>query len=200
MQANAANVLRKRQNGISALGATVLGRERMTAPESIISRAHLPALGSDVTAIIRENIGIMMTYAFSRKALEEYRSLHIGDWKRLEYAIFVLPEKRATRACIELAVMLRALDEVATLASLRGKLFEALWGKFYDNAGEPQPLQFREALNKIIHAKSIKWDFTRPDIPVVVCEASQEQADRYGWTKAEIQIDTLGTACGMLAG
>lgn len=171
----------------------------MTIPESIIPRADLPALGPDATAIVRENIGIVMTYAFSKKALEGFRSRHHGDWGGLDHVVFELPERRANRACIELAVMLRALFEVASLEMLGGELFKASWGTVYDKAGASHPLPFREVLNKIIHAKSMKWDFSQPDIPVVLCEASQQQSDQYGWTKAEIRIDTLGTACGILA-
>jgi hypothetical protein len=156
--------------------------------------ADIPALGPDVIAVIHENIGIVMTYAFSREALKEFRSRHHGEWENLDYGISVLPRKRANRACIELALMLRSLDEALNIGQYEGDL-----GRLYDKSGQSSPLPLREVLNKIIHAKSIEWDFTRPNIPVIVCEASKRQVERHGWTKAEIRIDTLGTVCGMFA-
>jgi hypothetical protein len=160
----------------------------------IYSRADQPALGTDVMAVIHEDVGIVMTYAFSRKALEDFRSRHHGEWEGLDHAIFELPEKRATRACIELAIMLRALDEAQNIRGLEGD-----FGNLYDKKGKPNPLPFREVFNKIIHATSIKWDFSRADVPVIVCEASQREVDGHNWTKAEIRIDNLGTACGIFA-
>jgi hypothetical protein len=157
-------------------------------------RAPLPALGTDAAALIHENIGIVMTYAFSREPLKRFRSRYLGEWRFLDYAISELPQRRANRACIELAVMLRALDETQNLRSFRSLEF----GKLYDKTGASKPLLFRDACNKIIHAKSVEWNFSEPDVPIIVCEAPQEQIDRYNWTKAEIRIDSLGGACGSL--
>jgi hypothetical protein len=64
---------------------------------------------------------------------------------------------------------------------------------------KPKRITLREALNKIIHAQDIEWNFSQPDVPLIVCTAPQQQIDRRGWTKAEIRIDTLGTACGLFA-
>src|SRR5262249_47716371 len=79
----------------------------MTIPESIIPRADLPALGPDATAIVRENIGIVMTYAFSKKALEGFRSRHHGDWGGLDHVVFELPERRGHPAFTPPAAMLQ---------------------------------------------------------------------------------------------
>jgi hypothetical protein len=169
----------------------------------VSSSADLPALGPDVMAVIHENIGIMMTYAFSREALKRFRSRHHGEWKSLDYAISDLPRKRANRACVELAVMLRALDDAQKISEWgrpdADSVVRGTFGKLYDKEGQSGPLSFREVFNKIIHAKSIEWDFSQPDIPVIVCEAPPQQVEGYGWTKAEIRIDTLGTACGIFA-
>jgi hypothetical protein len=163
----------------------------------ISSSADLPALGPDVMAVIHENIGIVMTYAFSREALERFRSHHHGEWENLDYALSELPQKRANRACIELAVMLRALCEAQNLMSHLSEF--ANYGRLWDRTGEPKPLPLREVLNKIIHAKSIEWDFSTPDVPIIICQAPQAQVERYGWTKAEIRLDVLGTTCGIFA-
>jgi hypothetical protein len=156
----------------------------------------LPALGRDAIIVIQENIGIVMTYAFSREALKEYRSRHQGDWENLDYVISELPQRRANRACIELAVMLRALDDVWDIDG--GGATNWSWGTLYDKGGQPKPLSLREVLNKIIHAKDIGWDFSEPDMPVIVCTASQDDVRR-DWTKAEIRVAKLGTECGIFA-
>jgi len=72
----------------------------------------LPALGTETAGIIHDNLGILLTYAFSKPALDEYRGWLIGNrWHAADNVLFELPRQRATRAIIELAVMFRALDD-----------------------------------------------------------------------------------------
>jgi hypothetical protein len=62
------------------------------------SSAPLPALGTEVTTVILENLTIVMTYAFSQKALATYynSTRFVGRFKALEHSFFDLP--RLTRA------------------------------------------------------------------------------------------------------
>jgi hypothetical protein len=39
----------------------------------------LPALGAETAGIIHDNLGIVLTYAFSKPALEEYRGWLMGQ-------------------------------------------------------------------------------------------------------------------------
>jgi hypothetical protein len=45
--------------------------------------APQPALGTETTFIIHESLGILMTYAFSKHQLQEFRDSRQGDWKHL---------------------------------------------------------------------------------------------------------------------
>jgi hypothetical protein len=78
----------------------------------------LPALGGDTTAIIHDNLGIVLTYALSKQALDEYRGWLTGKrWHCSDRVLRKLPEQRANRAIIELAVMFRALDDAREITN-----------------------------------------------------------------------------------
>jgi hypothetical protein len=160
--------------------------------------SRLPTLGSDVTGLIHENVGIVTTFAFSKHALQEFRSRHLGEWKYLDHAIFELPRRRATRACVELALMLRALDDTQNITR-HAALSKGRFGTLYNTDGTSTPLPYREVFNKIIHAMTIDWDFNDPKEPLIVCYALPDQQARFKWTKATIHISMLATACGGLA-
>src|SRR2546423_92738 len=103
----------------------------------------MPVLGTQVTSIIHENLAVVMTYAFSIGPLIDMRvSKFAGQWKYLEKAIFTIPESRANRAAIELALMFRILDdsEAITSSSFRGYDF----GRLYLTDGQVAPLPLRE--------------------------------------------------------
>ena len=158
---------------------------------------RLPAMGHEVTAIIHTNMGIVATYAFSFQGLREFRSQRVhGEWKYLDHAIFELPRRRAVRACIELAVMLRALDDTQNLSPTFSSW---TFGTLHDKDDGSTLLKFRDVPNKIIHAESIDFDFTDPKDPMIVCHASSDQQKKFGWTKATIVIGMLAGACGGLA-
>jgi hypothetical protein len=78
----------------------------------------LPALGVEAAGIIHDNLGTVLTYAFSKPALDEYRGwLTKHRWYHSPIILRELPERRATRALIELAVMFRAFDDVAEITN-----------------------------------------------------------------------------------
>lgn len=151
--------------------------------------APIPPLGPKITTIILENLGIVMTYAFSVIGLGKYYNERFeGTSKAIEQACFDLPEQGATRALVELAVLFRALDDTRQLAkSIKGD-FGLLVGK------TDGPLSVREAMNKIIHAEAIFWRC--PDnVPTVVCCPSASQASRFKWSRAIIPIEKIALAC-----
>jgi hypothetical protein len=81
----------------------------------------LAALGDEAAVIIHDNLGIVLTYAFSKQALEEYRGWLTGQrWYHSDRILRELPEQRATRAIIELAVMFRALDDACEIRRTNG--------------------------------------------------------------------------------
>jgi hypothetical protein len=64
------------------------------------------------TTLIHENLAIVLTYAYSYKALQtDLLSTFQGEWKFLRKTIDGLAPERATRAFVELASLLRLLDD-----------------------------------------------------------------------------------------
>jgi hypothetical protein len=160
-----------------------------------LMRAPVPPLGAKITTIMLENLGIVMTYVFSQEALSEfYNKRFKGTFKAIEQACFDLPEQRATRALVELAVLFRALDDTSKIAKFIKGDFGLLVGNNEESAGS---LSVREAMNKIIHAQAILW-MSPDDVPSIVCIASQSQASRFGWSRAIIPVEKLALACSGL--
>jgi hypothetical protein len=155
------------------------------------------ALGTQATLLIHENLGVVMTFVYSRAALIEFRQKKFdGEWEYLEKAIFELPEQRAIRSVLELALLFRSLDDSYEISRLPSFTF-LNHGELYDADGKSAPLGLRDVANKIIHAKWLEWDFAEPNEPKLVCHAHANQA-RFGWTKAVIIINNFAAICGGL--
>jgi hypothetical protein len=173
------------------------------------SSAPLPALGTETTAIIHDNLGIVLTYAFSKQALEQYQGWLRGQrWYVSPHVLRELPERRANRAIIELAVMFRALDDVleitkndyvATHPYVVYHPTGYVYGKLYGLAGEPEPLALRDVPNKVIHAKSIKWNSSNAREPLIICHAAEADYPKFKWTRAEIFVTAFAAVCASLA-
>jgi len=177
----------------------------------------LPALGDETAGIIHDNLGIVLTYAFSKPALEEYRRWLTGQrWYHSDRILRELPEQRATRAIIELAVMFRALDDASEITKNEWVVTHPyvvyhptpyVYGKLYSLDGEPEPLPLREVPNKIIHANSIEWSFSGPNErrsfstvgePLIVCHAAGTDS-RFKWTRAEVFVKAFAGVCASLS-
>jgi hypothetical protein len=168
----------------------------------------LPALGAETAGIIHDNLGIVLTYAFSKPALDEYRRWLMGQrWHLADRVLLELPRQRATRAIIELAVMFRALDSVreitkddyvATHPYVVYHPTGYIYGKLYSFDGEPEPLPLRDVPNKIIHANSIEWSFGNPKEPLIICHAAKADT-RFKWTRAEVFVKAFAAVCASLA-
>src|SRR5262249_40532842 len=74
-----------------------------------------------------------------------------------------------------------------------------VYGKLYglDRAIKPLPLD--DVPNKIIHAKSIDWNFSDPKEPLVICHAPEADYARFKWTRAEILVNAFAAVCATLA-
>ena len=169
----------------------------------------LPALGTETTAIIHDNLGVVLTYAFSKQALDEYRGWLVSEqWHAADDVLFELPGRRATRAIIELAVMFRALDSVREITKddyVAGHPYAVyhdtgyVYGKLYDLDGATKPLPLHEVPNKIIHANSIEWSFGNPREPLINCYAAETDYARFKWTRAEVFVKAFAAVCAALA-
>jgi hypothetical protein len=176
-----------------------------TVPPSV----QLPALGAEAAGIIHDNLGIVLTYAFSWSALDDYRGwLRAHQWQVSDRVLLELPEQRATRAIIELAVMFRALDDVREITKdpyvtthpyVVYHPSKEIYGKLYGLSREPEPLPLGEVPNKIIHANSIEWSFSNPKEPLIICHALESETRRYKWTRAEVFVKAFAAVCAALA-
>jgi len=100
-----------------------------------------------------------------------------GYWKYLEKALFEISAERAEKACLELALFLRTLDdheETSDYYKITRRIPDG--GSMYLKDGSSQMLTFREVTNKIIHASRLEWDFT-PDEPQLICMARTSEVD-----------------------
>src|SRR5258708_21033781 len=132
------------------------------------SSPRLPALGVDTTAIIHENLVVLLTFAFSWSALKHYQGwLRSHRWHHQDKDVFwELRQQRARRAIIELAVMFRALDKAKKIAShpyVTTHPSQPSYGDLYGRDGTLNPLPLWDVPNTIIHAESIHWAFTDPN-------------------------------------
>ena len=66
--------------------------------------------------------------------------------------------------------------------------------------GEGKELSFRDAINKIIHARSFKWDFDTHSFPVLICISKEVKwlREEKQWYKAEINITSIAGECGSI--
>lgn len=154
----------------------------------------MPRLSLPLSALIHENLSIILTFAYSRDALEILLKRFRGEWKYLRKTIFTVGEQRAFRACIELAVLLRTLDDEEGLSAVIGKNWGASIGLIVRRDKPDKPMSMRDLCNKVIHAASLEFDLSDPECPRLVCVARESEQ----WVRAEIKIQGLAALCGIL--
>ena len=70
-----------------------------------------------LTRLIHENLSIVMCFVYSRKPLSKMMDTKFrGEWKYLNKALFDVSAERAEKACLELALFLRMLDDEARIS------------------------------------------------------------------------------------
>ena len=136
-----------------------------------------------------------MTFAFSRAQLEQLVDQKFkGEWKYLRKFVFEIAEERAIKACIELAIYLRALDDEEKMSAWLRENSGRAFGQVTHADGSTERLALREVANKIIHAASFSWDFSTENKPFLVCTPRDNQR----WRQANIDIVALAAFCGQL--
>ena len=121
----------------------------------------------------------------------------LGEWKYLEKALFDISAERAERACLELALLLRILDDeekISEYYAATGNVPDC--GRLVMKDGSEKVLTFREVANKVIHSSSLEWDFSEK--PVLVCHARPADTKKWGWVRAEVSVVALAAVCGQL--
>lgn len=155
----------------------------------------MSTLSLPLTELIHENLSLLMQFSFSRRPLEELMEGRFrGDWKYLNKALFSMATARAERACIELAMYLRMLDDAQMISEYLRQTKSPGFGRVVMKGKPDKELTMRDCANKIIHARAFRWDFNDDQDPVLVCESHEEDK----WVRAEVKVVSVARFCGTL--
>ena len=150
-----------------------------------------------LTQLIHENLSVLATFAYSRGPLEALRSTRFqGDSKYLDKALFQVSEQRANRACVELATLIRLLDDDEGISDYLRETSKLTFGRVLKEGQVEEPLYLRDLTNKIIHAHHLEWDLSAVGDPRIVCVSRHQER----WLRAEIEIVALAGFCSQLMG
>jgi hypothetical protein len=142
-----------------------------------------------LTQLIHENLLIVMNFAFSRRPLEQLvKAKFVGEWKYLRKALFSMSEQRAAKACIELAIFMRLLDDQENISGYLKKTGERSFGHLIMRDKSDKRLKLREVANKILHASDLEWNFSTENNPILVCHSRKTEK----WVRAEIKVIASG--------
>lgn len=149
-----------------------------------------------LTRMVHENLSIIMCYAYSRQPLLELvKTKFAGSWEYLHKALFEISEERANKACLELALFLRMVDDEEEISAYQAKIKRVpSCGRLMMKDGSEKLLPFREAANKVIHSSALEWQFPEHYPPILVCHTK----DKEKWLRAEVDIIALSAVCGCL--
>jgi hypothetical protein len=160
-------------------------------PGNFLMRKDLP-----VARLLHDNMTTVITFTFSYWPIKRLIKQHDMFYRRMfEDFAFEAPGRNAIRACLEIAVLIRLLDD------RRGFLGDkpSCFGVVHRMDGTEEPLTLRELTNKIIHAETRYWDQSRENDPKLICIAPDDQQKQFGWVRAEVSIVNLALFCGGLA-
>jgi len=137
-----------------------------------------------------------MCFAYSQKALGEMVQRNfMGHWKYLDKALFDLSTERAEKACLELALFLRMLDDEQKLTDYHAATKNVTdCGKLIMKDGSAKVLTFRELANKVIHSSRLEWEFLKNPDPLLICHTT----DKEKWIRAEVDLVAVAAVCGGL--
>ena len=104
-----------------------------------------------MTHLVHENLSVIMAFAFSRKPLERFMERFAGEWKYLPKALFEIADQKAEKACLELALFLRLVDDEQGISGYYRQTGDRNFGRLILKNGQVDNLQLRDVCNKIIH-------------------------------------------------
>lgn len=138
----------------------------------------------------------MMCFAYSRRPLSEMVERKFqGEWKYLRKALFEIPAERAEKACLELALFLRMVDDDAKFSAYHAATKNVpSCGKLVMKNGSVKILTFREVANMVIHSSRMEWDTGKSPDPLLICHTRDEEK----WLRAEVDIVAVAAICGQL--
>jgi hypothetical protein len=146
--------------------------------------------------LVHENLSVVMCFVYSRRPLEKMvEEKFAGEWKYLNKALFDISEQRVEKACLELALFLRLIDDEEKITDYISSFGSpSSCGRLIKKDGSEVTLPFREVANKIIHAARRTWDIPETGTPLLICESREEER----WVRAEVDILRLASFCGQL--
>jgi hypothetical protein len=149
-----------------------------------------------LTRLVHENLSIVMCFAYSQKPLVEMTERRfLGEWKYLNKALFDLSALRAEKACFELALFLRMVDDEEKISHYHTATQNVPnCGKIVMKDKSERPLPFREVSNKIIHSSRLEWEFFNSPEPMLICHTREDEK----WMRAEVDIIAVAGVCGQL--
>ena len=141
---------------------------------------------------------LVITFVFSQAPIRRVIEARIKGCPelRLEEISFVVPRRNATRACLEIAVLIRLFDDRYNilLTQLHQEPLHC-FGVVHRTDETTEPLTLRDLTNKIIHAADLSWDLSDEEAPKLICTASGDQKNKFKWTRAEVDIVNLAFFC-----
>jgi hypothetical protein len=144
-------------------------------------------------------MAIVITFVFSQAPIKRLiKERFKGYPKGLEEFSFEVPRRNATRACLEIAVLIRLIDDRWKIVNyLRQVNQDTLrcFGVVHRTDETTELLTLRELTNKIIHAADLSWDLSDEHAPKLICTASDDQKDKFKWIRAEVDIVNLAFFC-----
>ena len=117
-----------------------------------------------------------------------------GDWKYLNKALFEISAERAEKACLELALFLRMLDDEQNISDYHKQVGSPECGQLILKDGSNRGLTFRDVTNKIIHCLRLEWNFPEDGEPQLICHSRDEEK----WALAIIDLVGFAGFCGQL--
>jgi len=118
-----------------------------------------------------------------------------GEWKYLNKALFDISAERAEKACLELALFLRMVDDEEKISEYHAATKNVPnCGRLIMKDGSEKALPFREVANKIIHSTRLEWEVLASPDPTLICHTR----DKEQWLRAEVNIVAVAAVCGGL--
>jgi hypothetical protein len=163
-----------------------------------------------LTRLLHDNMAIVMTFVFSQAPIkrlieerfkplpERLKGPYTAYPERVEDFSCEVPRRNATRACLEIAVLMRLIDDQHKIETARHLIKEAIprcFGVLHRTDGTTELLSLREFAAKIIHAADLSWDLSDEKAPKLICIASGPEQKQYRWVRAEVDIVNLAFFC-----
>jgi len=125
-----------------------------------------------------------------------------GEWEYLRKALFEISTERAEKACLELALFLRLIDEEEMISRSHAKRAHGPdFGKLVMKDDSVKVLTLREVSNKIIHSVKFEWKFSAKPSPLLICHTRDDDkriSEKKKWIRAEVDLVAVAAACGQL--